>query len=115
MVGYKVYSVCEIGFEDNISYFTNKDKAIQVFNNLIRKFIKELEIIDRNDFSEEIQGCREANKDLTMVSRTYPVIVYEKQNSTLAFIQHWEEVWWETGEKDIVCDRVIIDEINIID
>ena len=48
-----------MGFESDTEYKKSIDKATQYFNDLIRKTIKEVNIADKDDFSDNISNFKE--------------------------------------------------------
>ena len=116
---YKVYSECMMGFQGNIGYKKSINKATQYFNDLIRKTIKEVEIVDKYDFSEGIANFKENienwHKDCEIICRKYPLLIYKQGNKTIAVIDYWARTSYEYQEYDIESEQVILEEIEILD
>ena len=117
MRAFKIYKRNIIGFEYEISYAYKYDKAIQVFNNYIRKEYREAGkyVVDRIAFSEEIRKFREYNKDLKLICRTYPLIIYKNSKKLIARIPQWVKTSWEYNEYDILEDSIILEEVELLD
>ena len=76
---YKIYTQYKMGFEEDIEYKKSINKATQYFNNLIRKTLKEVEVVDKDDFSDNIAEFRENienwHKDCEIICRKYPILI----------------------------------------
>lgn len=116
---YKIYANCPMGFESDVEYKKNYNKAIQSFNNLIRKTLKEVEVVDRDDFGDRIADFRENienwHKDCEIICRKYPLLVYKKGNKTIASIDYWSRTSYEYQEYDIESEEVVLEEIEILE
>lgn len=116
---YRIYSQCMMGFEGDVEYKKNINNAIQYFNNLIRRTIKEVDIVDKDYFSNGVAEFRENienwHKDCEIICRKYPLLIYKKKNKTIAVIDHWEKASYEYNEYDIETEKIILEEIKIID
>ena len=116
---YRIYSQCMMGFEGDVEYKKNINNAIQCFNDLIRRTIKEVDIVDKDYFSNGIAEFRENienwHKDCEIICRKYPILIYRKDNKMIAVIDHWEKASYEYNEYDIETEKIILEEIEIID
>lgn len=116
---YRIYSQCMMGFDEDVKYKKNINSAIKYFNDLIRKTIKEVDIIDRDDFSNSVAELRENienwNKDCKIICRKYPILIYKKENKTIATIDYWRKVSYEYNEYDIETEAIVLEEIELID
>ncbi|MDC0802720.1 hypothetical protein POG14_11030 [Clostridium paraputrificum] len=116
---YKIYSQCQMGFEGDIEYKKSINTATQYFNNLIRKTLKEVEVVDKDDFSDNIAEFRENienwHKDREIICRKYPILIYKDKNKTIAVIDYWSKTSYEYNEYDIESEQIILEEINIVD
>ena len=117
MIAFKIYKEDRMGFEYEVSYACKYNMAIQMFNNAIRKEYREAggDIVDRSDFSEEIIGFREYNKDSELICRTYPIIIHKKDKKLIAHIPQWENTSYEYNEYEILGDSIILEEIELLD
>lgn len=116
---YRVYSRCMMGFEGDIEYKKNINKATQYFNDLIRKTIKEVDVVDKDYFIDGLVNFRENienwHKDCEIICRKYPVLIYKRGNKTVAVIDYWEKVSYEYNEYDIGSEQIILEEIEILE
>lgn len=114
---YKVYSQCMMGFESDTEYKKSIDKATQCFNDLIRKTIKEVNIVDKDDFSDSISNFKEniesCYKDCEVICRKYPLLIYKQENKKIAVIDYWTRASYEYQEYDIESEHIILEEIEI--
>lgn len=119
MLAYKVYKEDRMGFESDIVYACKNKKAIQLFNNVIRKELKDIggDIVNKEDFSEEVSGFREYNSDKELICRTYPLIIYKdnKNKRIIANIPYWEDTSYEYNEYEIIANSIVLEEIKLID
>lgn len=113
MKAYKIYTESEYGFEEDVSYSNNYNKAIQKFNNLVRQTISEVTLIDKEDFSDEIQYFKEYESNCEIICRSYPVLIYKRNDKIIAVIMYWNLTNYEYQEHDICSHNVILEEINI--
>ena len=125
MKGYKIFVVGEYGFERYEQISTNYDKAVQIWNDTIRKTIKEKNCI-YEDFGEEVQEWKEDNakpffeEDKDRYEFLYgvaPIIVYKdkKENSQIAEVYYSYKCSYEYDEWDTRADNVVLKEIEIIE
>ena len=116
---YRVYSQCMMGFEGDIEYKKSINKATQYFNDLIRKTIKEVDVVDKDYFIDDLVNFRENienwHKDCEIICRKYPVLIYKHGNKTVAVIDYWEKVSYEYNEYDIKSEQIILEEIEILE
>ena len=116
---YKIYTECQMGFEGDIEYKKSINKATQYFNNLIRKTLKEVEVVNKDDFSNNVAEFRDNienwHKDCKIICRKYPILIYKKKNKTIAVVDHWEKVSYEYNEYDIESEQIILEEIEILE
>lgn len=117
MKAFKIYKTDRMGFDYEITYACKYDKAIQIFNDDIRKEYKEVgeDIVDRIDFGEEVRVFRKYNKDSELICRTYPIIMHKKDKKLIAHIPQWEKTSYEYNEYEIVGDSIILEEIELLD
>jgi hypothetical protein len=115
MKGYKVYNMCRMGFEGDISYFATKNKALQEFNNLLRKEVRENDVLTREDFSQEVKEMKEYNEDWNLICRTYPVIMFENETKLRGHVPYWENTSYEYNEYEIEANSIILEEIELIE
>lgn len=108
-----------MGFEGDIEYKKSINTATQYFNNLIRKTLKEVEVVDKDDFSDSIAEFRENienwHTDCEIICRKYPILIYKDKNETIAVIDYWSKTSYEYNEYDIESEQIILEEINIVD
>ena len=116
---YKVYSQCMMGFESDTGYKKSIDKATQYFNDLIRKTLKEVDIVDKDDFSDSIANFKDNienwHKDCEVICRKYPLLIYKQDNKKIAVIDYWARTSYEYQEYDIESEHVILEEIEILE
>ncbi|NME65670.1 hypothetical protein HF846_13805 [Clostridium cadaveris] len=114
---YKIYSQCQMGFEGDIDYKKSINKAIQCFNDLIRKTLKEVNAVDKDVFSDNITEFREdieyLHENREIICRKYPLLIYKEKNKTIAIVNYWTKVSYEYNEYDI--EQIILEEIDIVD
>ena len=131
MKGYKIYEELRWGGESSeTKHSVNYSKAIQIFNDLIKKAIKENkeDLVDKEDFGQEILDLRENQKfdkklykdgsrDFEIICRKYPLIIYKynKTNKMVANIHFWERTSYEYQEYDIESQTFILEEIEIVE
>lgn len=113
MKGYKIYIESEYGFEEDVTYSINYDKAIQKFNNYIRKVMSETDLISKEDFSEQIAYFKDNENDYEIICRSYPIFIYKRNNKMIATLMYWTRTSYEYQEYDIVGENIILEEINI--
>lgn len=118
MVAYKIYISDNYGFNNEEEYAANYNKAIQIFNNKVRKLVKEVkgDLVEQEDFSEKIQDLREEhswNEGIEIISRKMPYILYKRDNKLFAIILYWIKSSYEYDEWDIVSEDIILEEIEI--
>lgn len=120
MKAYKVYELCQYGFESDTEYALKYDKAITLFNNKVRKVVNHLkgDLVKQEDFSEQVSYLREnhfGDSEIEIISRKMPYILYEKNNKLYATIPFWEKTSYEYSEYDIIDDAVVLEEIDILE
>lgn len=126
MKGYKISIVGEYGFERGMQITINYDKAVQLWNDTVRRAISERDCLTSEDFSEEIQQWREdkekpfLEEDKDRYEFLYgvaPIIVYKdkKNNSQIANVYYGYKSSYEYDEWDVNADSVILEEIEIIE
>ena len=109
---YKVYSQCMMGFESDIEYKKSIDKATQYFNDLIRKTLKEVEIVDKDDFSDSIEKWHE---DCEVICRKYPLLIYKQGSKKIVVIDYWARTSYEYPEYDIESEQIVLEEIELLE
>lgn len=116
---YRIYTQCMMGFDGDVEYKKDINNATQYFNNLIRKTLKEVTIIDKDDFSSSVEEFKKDienwHKDYEIICRKYPLLIYKKKNKTIAIINHWTKASYEYNEYDIETEKILLEEIEIID
>ena len=112
---YKIYSECMMGFEGDIEYKKSINKATKYFNDLIRKNLKEVEIVDKDDFGDAVSVFREWHEDCEIICRKYPLLIYKQNNKKIAVISYWARVSYEYQEYDIENVKIVLEEIEILD
>lgn len=117
MKAYKIYEQDRMGYEGNILYAKDYNKAIELFNAAVKKAINDVkgDIVNKEEFGDEIASFREWNKDKKIISRRYPYLLYKLKNSLIAQVFYWERTSYEYREYDIVNSTVILEEIEIIE
>ncbi|WP_338627631.1 hypothetical protein QJR52_07045 [Clostridium baratii] len=114
---YKIYRQDRMGFEDSVVYSNNYNKALRLFNNLVRKEYSEVDVVAKEDFSEEVANFREWNREYEVVCRTYPLIMYRtpKSKKMIATIPFWEKTSYEYDEYDIESNIIVLEKIEIVE
>lgn len=116
---YKIYSECMMGFEGDIEYKKSINKATQYFNDLIRKTLKEVDVVDEDDFSDSIANFKgnieNWHEDCEVICRKYPLLIYKQGNKKIAVIDYWARASYEYQEYDIESEQIILEEIEILD
>lgn len=116
---YKVYSQCRMGFESDIEYKKSIDKATQYFNDLIRKTLKEVEIVDKDDFSDSIAHFKENiekwHEDCEVICRKYPLLIYKQGSKKIVVIDYWARTSYEYPEYDIESEQIVLEEIELLE
>ena len=116
---YKIYNECMMGFERNIEYKKSIDTATQYFNDLIRKTLKEFEIVDKYDFSDSIANFKDNienyYKDCEVICRKYPLLIYKQGNKKIAVIDYWARTSYEYQEYDIESEQIVLEEIELLE
>lgn len=117
MKTFKIYESDLMGYEGNVKYCKNYNKAIEVFNAAVKKAVNDVggDIVDKIDFGEEITSFREWNKDVEITSRKYPYLLYRKKDLLTALVFCWERASYEYEEYDIVNSTIILKKIEIIE
>lgn len=116
---YKVYSQCMMGFEGDTEYKKSIDKATQYFNDLIRKTLREVDIIDKDDFSDSIANFKDnienCYKDCEVICRKYPLLIYQQGNKKIAVIDYWRRTSYEYQEYGIESEQIVLEEIELLE
>ena len=122
MKGYKIYSKNNIGFNYKEKYSISYNKAIQIFNDLIREEINEIggNIVSEEYFRDEISSLREKvlfnTEDNEIISRKYPYILLKDRNGNyIANIYFWYKASYEYEEYDIDINSIVLKEIEVIE
>ena len=119
MIIYKVCRKFESDYETDIKFFKSTRTAIQYFNNLIRQYIKESEIVNRDYFEEEITNLRKDIKEFYLhrkiVCRKYPVLMYEDVGILVCRIPYLYPTSSTGMEWDIGNYVIVIEEIELLD
>lgn len=120
MKAYKVYELCQYGFDSDIEYALKYDKAIRLFNDKVRKAVKEVkgDLVEQEDFSEQVHYLRAdypGDNEVEIISRKMPYIAYKKNNKMYAAIPFWEKTSYEYSEYDITHITVVMEEIEILE
>lgn len=117
MNSYKIYEKDLMGYEGNVIYAKNYNKAIELFNATVKKAVDEAkgDIVNKEDFGDEIASFKEWNKDEEIISRKYPYLLYKKKDLLIAQVFYWERSSYEYQEHDIVNSTIILEEIAIIE
>ena len=113
MIIYKVCRKFELDYETDIKFFKSVRTATQYFNNLIRRYIKELEVVNRDCFKEEIAELREDIDQFYLrrkiVCRKYPVLMYEDVGVLACRIPYL------CSTSSVGYDHIVIEEIKLLD
>lgn len=116
---YKVYSQCMMGFEGDTEYKKSIDKATQYFNDLIRKTLREVDIIDKDDFSDSIANFKDnienCYKDCKVICRKYPLLIYQQGNKKIAVIDYLRRTSYEYQEYGIESELIVLEEIELLE
>ena len=108
-----------MGFEGDILYKKSFNKAVQSFNDLIRKTLREVDVVDRDYFSDGVASFRESienfHEDCEIICRKYPVLIYRKDNKMIGIVDHWMKASYEYNEYDIETERIVLEEIEVVD
>ncbi|MCE5221879.1 MAG: hypothetical protein LLF98_11630 [Clostridium sp.] len=120
MKAYKVYELCQYGFDNDTEYALKYDKAIRLFNDKVRKLVKEVkgDLVEQEDFSEQVHYLRAdhpGGNEVEIISRKMPYILYKKDNKLYAVIPFWEKTSYEYNEWDITHMTVVLEEIEILE
>ena len=113
MIIYKVCRKFELDYETDIKFFKSAHTATQYFNNLIRRYIKELEVVNRDYFEEEIAELREDIEQFYLhrkiICRKYPVLMYEDVGILVCRIPYFYPT------SNLKYDHIAIEEIELLD
>lgn len=104
----KIYKTClrVLGFEEEVSYFADKNKAIQEFNNILSKEKKNTIVPpDKEEFNKEVSSLEKNDDGWNLVRATYPIIVREKKGNLQGYMPISENI-----EPNII----ILEEIKVI-
>lgn len=123
MKGYKIYRCDQMGFDYDEKYSINYSKAVQEFNDLLRKAMKDVYgTIEKSDFSDEVASFREwemtrafGGSDIEIICRKCPFILFRKGNKLIARVYSWKEPDHEYGDSDITSEDIILKEIELIE
>lgn len=126
MKGYKISEQNDMGFESDAQYTTNYDKAVQIWNNAVRKAIAERDCVGSEEFGEDVQNWKEdksrcflkEDKDrYEFLYAVAPIIVYKdkKTNKQIANVYYTYKSSYEYNEWDIAEDHVVLEEIEIVE
>ena len=121
MKGYKIYNQCEMGFEENIKYTVNYDKAVQMFNNSVRSELRNIKryIITKEEWGEHVQYFKESiekyHEDKVILSRTYPFIMFTTKDRTkvTACIPYVYRSSYEYEEYDITESKTVLEVVEL--
>lgn len=89
MIVMKIYKTCRLvfGFEQEVSYFADKNKAIQEFNNILSKEQKNTIVFpDEEEFNKEVFSLNEDSDGWNLVRATHPIIIREKEGNLQGYI-----------------------------
>lgn len=111
MKAYRVYELCEYGFDDDIEYALKYDRAVTLFNDKVREVVKEVkeDLVKQEDFSKQVHYLRVDDPDdneVKIISRKMPYILF-------AEVLFWERTSYEYNEWDIRSMRIVLEEIEI--
>jgi len=120
MKAYRVYELCEYGIDSDIEYALKYDRAIRLFNDKVRKTVKEVkgDLVEQEDFSEQVHYLRAdypGENEVEIISRKMPYISYKKGNKLFATIPFWVKTSYEYDEWDIKDTTIVLEEITILD
>jgi hypothetical protein len=119
MIIYKVCRKFESDYETDIKFFKSTRTATQYFNNLIRQYIKESEIVNEDYFEEEITNLRKDIKEFyshrKIVCRKYPVLIYEDVGTLVCKISYLYPISSTGMDWDIGNYYIVIEEIELLD
>ncbi len=120
MKAYKVYELCQYGFDSDIEYAVKYDRAIRLFNDKVRKVAKKLkgDLVEQEEFSEHVHYLRAhypGDNEVEIISRKMPYILYKKDNKLFAAVPYWEKTSYEYDEWDISDMTVVLEEIEILE
>lgn len=123
MKGYSVYHKDIMGFDDKRVYSLDYSKAIQEFNNKIRRTISKVYVsIEEEDFSDEVASFKRyltekcfdgKDKDIEIISRKCPFILFRQKDQLIARVYSWDKPCHEYQEQDIIFEDVILEEIEL--
>lgn len=83
---YKTY-LYVLGFEEEVSYFADKNKAIQEFNNILSKEKKNTIVFpDEEEFNKEVSSLEKNDDGWNLVRTTHPIIICEKEGNLKGYI-----------------------------
>lgn len=120
MKAYKIYEDCQYGFESDVEYALKYDGAIRLFNDKVRKVVKEVkgDLVEQEDFSEQVHYLRAnypGDNEVEIISRKMPYILYKRDNKLVAVVPFWEKSSYEYEEWDITDMTIILEEIEILE
>lgn len=120
MKGYKVYQLDSMGYEEGVTYIKDYNIAIKHFNLMIIDQMKKLDCIkDKYDFQEVTEDFKEGftifREGLEIIAKRAPYMIYKQGKRLTAAIYYSYKCSYEYDEYDVDSQRIIIEEIEIID
>lgn len=125
MKAHSIYREDVVGYEYDRQYALNYSKAIMLFNDLLRKTIKDTyDTIGKENFSEEVANFKkwEMGKrldgfttDIEIVCRKCPFIIYKKNSKLIARVYSWDISDYEYREQDITTEEVVLEKIEMLE
>lgn len=118
MKGYRVY-LQDMWGEDGIEYALSYDTALRIFNNKLRKLMRDTkgDWTDKEDFGERVLSFREYelkwHEDIEMVFRKKPVIMYKDKKGLKANVYYWKTSNYEYEYNDIEKQTIVLEKIYI--
>ena len=119
MIIYKVCRKFKSDYETDIKFFKGTRTATQYFNNLIRQYIKESVVVNKDYFEEEITDLRDVIKEFyshrKIVCRKYPVLMYEDVGILVCRISYLYPITSAGQDWSIGYYNIVIEEIELLD
>lgn len=122
MRGYSIYRRDNSGFEDKRQYSINYSAAVQIFNNLLRKSVSEVnDTIEREHFSQIIIDFKRDYLDprlenkIEMICRKNHFIIYRENGYLIAIIYYLGEQLYLEDYQEITTEQIILEEIELIE
>lgn len=118
MKGYRVY-LQNIWGQHDIEYALSYDTALRIFNNKLRKLMKDTKgyWTDKEDFGDQVLSFREyelkLHEDIEIVFRKKTIIMYKDKERLKADIYYWETLNYEYGYNDIEKQTIVLEKIEI--